>query len=277
MKQVKKAVIPAAGHGTRLLPITKAVPKEMLAIVDKPALHYIVEEAVESGIEEILIITSPSKGSIKQYFSTRGHEEEYNKELLELLKRVKIEFVEQEKASGAADAVMMARKFTKDEPFAVMYGDDIVVNDGGRPCVGQLIEGNGKMGTSILGVQECTVEEAMRYAVIEKGKEQGRIVEVKQIIEKPKDVSTLPSKLSSLGRYVLTPDVYDVIEKAPLFNGEKYLTSALNLLVEKGVHAYVFEGKHYDVGDKQGYIKANIEFGIKRFGSSMTDYLKTLI
>ena len=276
MKKVSKAVIPAAGHGTRFLPVTKAIPKEMLAIIDTPAIQYIAREAADSGIEEILIVINRSKEVVRRYFETDEASCAAEKELNELLERVRFRFAYQEEATGTANAVMLAREFTEDEPFAVMYGDDVIVNDK-RPALAQLIEAYAATGANIVGVQERSREEAAKYAVIKKGERQGNMVRALDIIEKPSP-DEMPSTLSSLGRYVLTPEIYDAIERAPLFRGEKYLTHAISALAKEGkVYACEFEGRRYDIGDKFGFLQANIEFGLSRFGDEMMNYLRTLI
>lgn len=275
MQKVKKAVIPAAGHGTRFLPVTKAIPKEMLAIIDRPALQYVAEEAAASGIEEILIIISREKDVIKHYFSAECEHSVAERDLNALLRRVKFSFVYQDVADGTAGAVSLAKEFTGDEPFAVMYGDDVVINDGGKPCLKQLIEAYEQTERTVLGVQNRPPEEAAKYAVIKKGAENGRLTEVLDIIEKPSP-DNMPSTLSSLGRYILTPDIYEAINRAPVFRGEKYLTHAIDLLTEKGVYAYDFEGTRYDIGDKFGFLQANVELGLMRFDGKMRDYLLAL-
>lgn len=275
MQKVRKAVIPAAGHGTRFLPVTKAIPKEMLAIIDRPALQYVAEEAAASGIEEILIIISREKDVIKHYFSAECENSVAERDLNALLRRVKFSFVYQDVADGTAGAVSLAKEFTGDEPFAVMYGDDVVINDGGKPCLKQLIEAYEQTERTVLGVQNRPPEEAAKYAVIKKGAENGRLTEVLDIIEKPSP-DNMPSTLSSLGRYILTPDIYEAINRAPVFRGEKYLTHAIDLLTEKGVYAYDFEGTRYDIGDKFGFLQANVELGLMRFDGKMRDYLLAL-
>lgn len=275
MQKVRKAVIPAAGHGTRFLPVTKAIPKEMLAIIDRPALQYVAEEAAASGIEEILIIISREKDVIKHYFSAECEHSVAERDLNALLRRVKFSFVYQDVADGTAGAVSLAKEFTGDEPFAVMYGDDVVINDGGKPCLKQLIEAYEQTERTVLGVQNRPPEEAAKYAVIKKGAENGRLTEVLDIIEKPSP-DNMPSTLSSLGRYILTPDIYEAINRAPVFRGEKYLTHAIDLLTEKGVYAYDFEGTRYDIGDKFGFLQANVELGLRRFDGKMLDYLLAL-
>lgn len=277
MDLVKKAVIPAAGHGTRFLPVTKAMPKEMLAVIDAPAIQYVVSEAAESGVEEVIIVINRSKEVIRRYFEPDGASCPAERELAELISRVKFRFVYQDEATGTANAVMLAREFTGDEPFAVMYGDDVIVNEGGKPCLAQLMDAYALTGRSVIGVQERPREEAAKYAVVKKGRAEGRLTEVLDLIEKPSP-DKMPSTLSSLGRYVLTPAIYDAIERAPEFRGEKYLTHAIALLAgEEGVYAYEFEGKRYDLGDKFGFLQANIEEGRRRFGTKLDTYLKELM
>lgn len=277
MDLVKKAVIPAAGHGTRFLPVTKAMPKEMLAVIDAPAIQYVVSEAAESGVEEAIIVINRSKEVIRRYFEPDGASCPAERELAELISRVKFRFVYQDEATGTANAVMLAREFTGDEPFAVMYGDDVIVNEGGKPCLAQLMGAYALTDRSIIGVQERPREEAAKYAVVKKGRAEGRLTEVLDLIEKPSP-DKMPSTLSSLGRYVLTPAIYDAIERAPEFRGEKYLTHAIALLAgEEGVYAYEFEGKRYDLGDKFGFLQANIEEGRRRFGTKLDTYLKELL
>lgn len=277
MDLVKKAVIPAAGHGTRFLPVTKAMPKEMLAVIDAPAIQYVVSEAAESGVEEAIIVINRSKEVIRRYFEPDGASCPAERELAELISRVKFRFIYQDEATGTANAVMLAREFTGDEPFAVMYGDDVIVNEGGKPCLAQLMDAYALTGRSVIGVQERPREEAAKYAVVKKGRTEGRLTEVLDLIEKPSP-DKMPSTLSSLGRYVLTPAIYDAIERAPEFRGEKYLTHAIALLAgEEGVYAYEFEGKRYDLGDKFGFLQANIEEGRRRFGTKLDTYLKELL
>lgn len=276
MKKVRKAVIPAAGHGTRFLPVTKALPKEMLALIDTPALQYVAQEAADSGIEEILVVINREKELIRRYFCKEEATCAAERELDDLLERVRFDFVYQDEADGTAGAVLLAREFTADEPFAVMYGDDVIVNDGGEPCLKQLIRAYGRTGKTMLGVQERPRQEAAKYAVIRKGRTEGRLTEVLGIVEKPSP-DDMPSTLSSLGRYVLTPDIYGAIERAPVFRGEKYLTHAIDLLTDEGVYAYDFEGVRYDIGDKFGFLQANVEMGLRRYGARMTDYLRGLV
>lgn len=276
MALITKAVIPAAGHGTRFLPVTKAVPKEMLAVIDRPAVHYIVREAMESGVTEVIFVVNGAKESIGRYFGNDGGGACGDIELEEILDKVKFRYVTQEVADGTAGAVYLARNFTADEPFAVMYGDDVIINDNCAPCVAQLAEAYSRVGRTVLGVQDRPASEAVKYAVIKKGRQMGRLTEVLGLVEKP-SAEDMPSTLSSLGRYILTPEIYLSIEKTPLFRGEKYLTDAIVGLLDNGVYAYEFEGRRFDLGDKFGFLQANIETGIKRFGGKMTAYLESLL
>jgi UTP--glucose-1-phosphate uridylyltransferase len=279
MNKLQKAVIPAAGYGTRFLPVTKAVPKEMLAIVDKPALHYIVEEAVESGLTDILIIINEGKDAVNNYFGDnpiyrklQGHPN--LKETEYLLQRAHITYVIQKVLNGNGAAVQLAKDFVNNEPFVVLFGDDIVYNPG-NPCSKQLIDAYMNTGKTILGVQDVAAEEAVKYGVVKKGTENGRYCEVKGIVEKP-SIDKLPSTLCSLGRFLLKPNIFDALERAPLKNGELYLTDALDIICrEDGLWAYRFEGRRYDIGDKFGFMQANIEYGLRSaYGEKLKEYLK---
>jgi len=281
MNKLKKAVIPAAGLGTRFLPVTKAVPKEMLAIVDKPALHYIVEEAVDSGLTDILIIINEGKDAVNNYFGDnpiyrklQGHPN--LKDIEALQSRAHITFVTQQVLNGNGAAVQLAKDFVDNEPFVVLFGDDIVYNPG-NPCAKQLVDAYYTTGKTILGVQEVAAEEAVKYGVVKKGTESGRYCEVKGIIEKP-TIDKLPSTLCSLGRFLLKPNIFDALERAPLKNGELYLTDALDIVCrEDGLWAYRFEGRRYDIGDKFGFMQANIEYGLRSsYGDKLKDYIKKL-
>lgn len=201
-RKVRKAVIPAAGHGTRFMPITKSVPKEMLVLVDKPAIHYIVEECAESGIEEVAIIVSRGKEAIERYFTPTLND---TPELKALLKKIKITFITQETLNGTGGAILLTKDFVGDEPFAVLFGDDVVVND--VPCIKQLIDAYDETGKTVVGVQEVENELAVLYGAIEKGESHGRFTEFKNLIEKP-DINNLPSNLVSLGRFVLSDGIF---------------------------------------------------------------------
>lgn len=281
--KITKAVIPAAGYGTRFLPITKGVPKEMLPIVDKPAIQYVVEEAVRSGIKDIVIVISNNKKEIKNYF---GKSEIYDnlkdRTLLEsvdeILDNAKISFVVQEPMRGNGDAVLVAERAVGDEPFAVLFGDDVIYTEG-TPVIGQLAAAYDKTGKTIVGVQKCSPEIASRCGVIRPGKTDGRLTEIIEIEEKP-PVDKLPSDLVSLGRFVLTPDIFRQLRETPLFRNELYLTVALNSLIgREGGYAYEFEGIRYDLGNKLGFCQANVEYGLRSeiFGKEFAGYLKGLV
>jgi UTP--glucose-1-phosphate uridylyltransferase len=269
---VKKAIIPAAGLGTRFLPATKAQPKEMLPIVDKPTIQYIVEEAVASGIEEILIITGRNKRAIEDHFDKSVEledelERSNKEELLELVQNISnmvdIYYIRQKEPKGLGHAISRAKTFVGNEPFAVMLGDDIV--DSEVPCLKQLINCYDKYKTSILGVQEVKKSEVSKYGIVEGIEIEDRVYKVKDMVEKPK-IEEAPSNIAILGRYIITPNIFDVLEKTkPGKGGEIQLTDALKeLSKQEAVYSYCFEGKRYDVGDKMGFLQANIEFALKR-------------
>ncbi|WP_437130913.1 UTP--glucose-1-phosphate uridylyltransferase GalU [Peptostreptococcus russellii] len=274
ISKVKKAVIPAAGLGTRFLPATKAQPKEMLPIVDKPTLQYIIEEAVASGVEEILIITGRNKKSIEDHFDKSVElelelENKGKKELLEVVRNisnmVNIHYIRQKEPKGLGDAIYCARYFIGDEPFAVMLGDDIVDNEGGKPCLKQLIDAYDKYKTTILGVQEVERENTNKYGIVDGVKIEDDVYDVKALVEKP-DPDKAPSNVAILGRYIITPEIFDILgDLPPGKNSEIQLTDALEELSEKNkMYAYVFEGKRYDLGDKQGFLQATVDFALKR-------------
>ncbi|MDN3954742.1 UTP--glucose-1-phosphate uridylyltransferase GalU [Sporolactobacillus laevolacticus] len=269
MKKVRKAIIPAAGLGTRFLPATKALPKEMLPIVNKPTIQYIVEEAVDAGIEDIIIVTGKGKRAIEDHFDN-AYELEQNlaqKGKLDLLEKVResskvdIHYIRQKSLKGLGHAVWCARKFIGDEPFAVLLGDDIVQN--GKPCTQQLIEQYEKTGCSTIGVQAVPIEQTSRYGIINYASQEGRLFNVKQFIEKLKQ--NPPSNLAIIGRYVLAPEIFAFLDKQELgAGGEIQLTDAIQKLNEsQGVYAYAFEGKRYDVGETHGFVLTNIEMALK--------------
>lgn len=289
MKKVSKAIIPSAGFGTRFLPVTKSLPKEMLPIFDKPNLQYIVEEIADSGIKEILIITNKFKKVIEDHFDrayemehilkTSGKMDEYE-QIKAIANLANVYYIRQKKMRGSGDAVLTARSFVGDEPFAVLYGDDLIYSDG-KPCTQQLIDAYNTTGRSIVGVQSVPESEVSKYGIIKPGAVKGRYSEVKAFIEKP-SIKDAPSRLASMGRYVLTPDIFDELEI--LSNNldkskELYLTDAIAALADKaGVYAYEFEGQRYDVGDKSGYMEASIEFALrdKKEHDKLAKYLKEL-
>ena len=269
---IKKAVIPAAGLGTRFLPATKAQPKEMLPIVDKPTIQYIVEEAVNSGIEEILIITGRNKKSIEDHFDKSVELEEElessNKdELLELVQGISnmadIYYIRQKECKGLGHAISLARSFAGNEPFAVMLGDDIV--DSNVPCLKQLMNCYDKYNASVLGVQQVNKNDVSKYGIIDSIEIEDRVYKVKNMVEKPK-IEEAPSSIAILGRYILTPNIFDILDRTkPGKNGEIQLTDAIKELSKNEViYAYNFEGKRYDIGDKFGFLQANVEYALKR-------------
>lgn len=285
MKQVKKAIIPAAGMGTRFLPATKAMPKEMLPIVDKPTIQYIVEEAIASGIEDIIIVTSHTKRAIEDHFDINFELEESLKKSgkLELLEKVKeaeidIHYIRQKEPKGLGHAVWCARKFIGDEPFAVLLGDDIVQAD--TPGLKQLIDKYNKTGNSVIGVQTVGDNETDRYGIVDPTSKDGRLYQVKEFVEKPK-LGTAPSNLAIMGRYVLTPEIFNHLDKQQIgAGGEIQLTDAIQMLnEEQQVYAYDFEGKRYDVGEIMGFVKTTVEFALndERIKDEFEVYLKSLL
>ena len=271
MQKIRKAIIPAAGLGTRFLPATKAQPKEMLPIVDKPAIQYIIEEAVESGIEEILIITGRNKRSIEDHFDRSIELELQLKEqgkydllgLIEDISNVTIHFIRQKEAKGLGHAVLCAKQFVGDEPFAVMLGDDIV--DAEVPCLRQLMDVYKDCPGSILGVQEVPKDKVSSYGIVNPRAVKHNIWQAIDLIEKP-SIEEAPSQLAVLGRYILEPEIFDLLAKTkPGRGNEIQLTDAIcGLAVDHKVYAYNFKGRRYDIGDKQGYLEATVEFALKR-------------
>jgi UTP--glucose-1-phosphate uridylyltransferase len=271
MKKVKKAIIPAAGLGTRFLPATKAMPKEMLPIVDKPTIQYIVEEAIEAGIEDIIIVTGKGKRSIEDHFD---HAFELEQTLLEkgkfeLLNKVQetsimadIHYIRQKEPKGLGHAVWCARNFIGNEPFAVLLGDDIVEAE--VPCIKQLIEEYNHTHSSIIGVQQVPENETHRYGIIDPLEKYNRSYQVRNFVEKPKPGSS-PSNLAIIGRYVFTPELFMFLDKQEIgAGGEIQLTDAIQKLNQiQRVFAYEFEGERYDVGEKLGFIETTIEFALK--------------
>ncbi|GLC28686.1 UTP--glucose-1-phosphate uridylyltransferase GalU [Clostridium omnivorum] len=270
--KVKKAIIPAAGLGTRFLPATKAQPKEMLPIVDKPTIQYIIEEAVASGIEEILIITGRNKRAIEDHFDKSVELENElashgKDEMLSMIKDISnmanIYYIRQKEPKGLGHAISCARTFVGNEPFAVMLGDDVV--DSKVPCLKQLIECYNEYKTTILGVQEVPSQEVSKYGIVKGMHIEDRVYKVKDLVEKPK-VEEAPSNIAILGRYIITPQIFNVLETtAPGKGGEIQLTDALRTLITgEAMYAYNFEGRRYDVGDRLGFLEATVEFALKR-------------
>lgn len=270
--KVRKAVIPAAGFGTRMLPASKSVPKEMLPIYDKPTLHHIVKEVVDSGITDILIIISKDKGSIEDYFDVNFELEyelnkkssEISREIHELSKMANIYTIRQKKKNGLGDAIKYAESFVGDEPFAILLGDDIIYNTSDElPCIKQMADIYEKEETPVLGVQEVSWDDVDKYGIVNGVKTSDRITEVESLVEKPSREEAT-TNLAILGRYIVTPDIFPILhETKPGKNNEIQLTDALNKLAEKRkMIAYDFIGKRYDVGNKLGFVKATVDFAL---------------
>lgn len=270
--KVHKAIIPAAGLGTRFLPATKAQPKEMLPIVDKPALQFIIEEAVASGIEEILIITGRNKKSIEDHFdkSVELELELEHKGKLDLLEQVRqisdmvnIHYIRQKEPKGLGHAIYCAKSFIGDEPFAVLLGDDIVHGD--KPCLKQMLEVHDEYKTSVLGVQTVPDSDVHKYGIVEGKQIEDRVYKVRSLIEKP-SLEVAPSNVAVLGRYIINPVIFDILENTkPGKGGEIQLTDALNVLAQQeAMYAYDFVGKRYDIGDKVGFLEATVDFALAR-------------
>ena len=273
MQKVTKAVIPAAGLGTRFLPATKACPKEMLPIVDKPTIQYIIEEALASGIKDILIITGHNKRSIEDHFDYNPELElnlrEHGKdELLALVKEIgdiNLHYIRQKEPKGLGHAILCAKSFVGDEPFAVLLGDDVVYNEE-KPCLEQLLDVYDATGASVLGCQTVPQDKVSSYGIVaSEATKDERIFKVNDMVEKPA-VEEAPSRLAVLGRYVITPEIFAILEQtAPGRGGEIQLTDALKVLAkEQAMYAYDFVGRRYDVGDKQGYLEATVEYALRR-------------
>ncbi len=283
--KVRKAIIPAAGLGTRFLPATKAQPKEMLPIVDKPTIQYIIEEAVASGIEEILIITGRNKKSIEDHFDKSVElemelEKSGKQEMLELVRgisdMVDIHYIRQKEPRGLGHAINCAKSFVGNEPFAVMLGDDVV--DSEVPCLKQLINCFNEYKTTILGVQTVEFDNVNKYGIIDGLPIENRVYKVKKLVEKP-SVEEAPSNIAILGRYIITPQIFKVLENTkPGKGNEIQLTDALETLIKsEAMYAYNFEGRRYDVGDKLGFLEATVEFALKReeLREEFIEYLNT--
>jgi len=288
MQKVRKAVIPAAGYGTRFLPATKATPKEMLPIVDKPTIQYIVEEALASGIEEILIISGHAKRAIEDHFdSAPALEMELERKgkdaLLQVVREtaaIKIHYIRQREMKGLGDAILCAKAFMEGEPFAVLLGDDVVYNEPGRPALRQLIDVYEATGGSVLGCQTVPQEKVSSYGIVDgSATDNPRMLKVLDMVEKP-TVEEAPSQMAVLGRYVITPQIFSILENTlPGKGGEIQLTDALRVLAHREpVYAYDFEGTRYDVGDKLGFLKATVEYALRRpdLGGAFKNYLQNL-
>lgn len=286
--KVTKAIIPVAGFGTRFLPVTKALPKTMLPIVDKPTIHYLVEEAVASGIEEIIIITGQDKKAIEDYFNSSKELEQHliktgKHDLLEMIQQISamadIHYVTQEQALGLGHAVYSTRQLIgKDESFAVLLGDDIVCSI--EPCLSQLIEIFTKYQANIIGVQNVPDSEVINYGIVSGKRITDRLAKVVDLVEKP-DKKNAPSNLAILGRYIIHSNVFDILKTTKSgAGGEIQLTDALRELNKtQDIYSYIFEGTRYDAGDKLGYLKATIDFALhdEKIGADLKNYIKKII
>lgn len=287
MKKIRKAIIPAAGLGTRVLPASKAIPKEMLNIVDKPAIQYIVEEAFNSGIEEVLIITNRGKGAIEDHFDHAFELEtklEGNADKADILDSVKacsnfgnIYFVRQKETGGLGHAVLCAKAFVGDEPFAVLYGDDVIISD--TPVTKQLIDAYEKYGKGAVGVKEVSDEAIVKYCSLAVEHLEGKNYSCNDMIEKPSK-DEIMSNFSILGRVVMPPEIFDILENTPKGAGnELQLTDAMKVLAQRdGVIAVDYDGTRYDMGNKFGILQANIEVGLKHpeVSKELKEYIKTI-
>ncbi|MDE7390568.1 MAG: UTP--glucose-1-phosphate uridylyltransferase GalU [Lachnospiraceae bacterium] len=285
--KIRKAVIPAAGLGTRVLPATKAMPKEMLPIVDKPAIQYIVEEAVNSGITDILIITNRGKGLIEDHFdrapelefalSSRGKTDVYN-EVVGISKLANIYFVRQKETKGLGHAISCARDFVGNEPFAVLYGDDVIIGE--EPACGQLIKAYGEFGSGVLGIKKVAEKDISKYSSLKVENIHDNIFKCTDMIEKPQTPEEVLSLYSILGRCVLPPEIFDILDRtAPGAGGEIQLTDAMRELAQtKGMAAVDYTGIRYDMGNKLGIMQAAVETALKHdeIGQSFKEYLKEI-
>ncbi|AHF08107.1 UTP--glucose-1-phosphate uridylyltransferase GalU [Desulfitobacterium metallireducens] len=288
MRKIRKAVIPAAGLGTRFLPATKAQPKEMLPIVDKPTIQFIVEEAVNSGIEDIVIVTGRNKRAIEDHFDRSMELESFLKnggklELLDMVqdiaRLVDIYYVRQKEALGLGHAIYCARKFIGDEPFAVLLGDDVIHSE--VPCLRQMMNHYERYGASIVGVQQVPLEETSKYGIVDGTEISDRLYSASDLVEKPQPEESPASRLAIMGRYILNPEIFDILERVePGKGGEIQLTDGLReLLKTQEILAYNFEGRRYDVGDKLGFVQATIEYALRRedLSEDLMSYLKNLV
>ena len=284
-KRIRKDVIPAAGYGTRFLPVTKAIPKEMIPIVDKPVIQYIVEEALQSGIEEILIITGHGKRAIEDHFDTnidlelqlRQQGKDQLLHLVQDISSINIHYIRQKHMRGLGDAIRCAESFIDNEPFAVLLGDDVVYNPE-QPALKQMMDAFSRLGATMLGCQEVPQELVSRYGIVQgQPTDDDRVVKLIDMVEKPA-VDEAPSRLAALGRYILTPDTFEILRRVqPGKGGEIQLTDALRLMADReAVYAYTFSGRSYDTGNKLGFLKATVEYALRRddLGEAFREYLR---
>ncbi|AQM59864.1 UTP--glucose-1-phosphate uridylyltransferase GalU [Clostridium baratii] len=287
-QKIRKAIIPAAGLGTRFLPATKAQPKEMLPIVDKPTIQYIIEEAIDSGIEEILIITGRNKKCIEDHFDrsvelelelAKAGKDKMLEMVHDISNMVNIHYIRQKEPKGLGHAIHCAKAFVGDEPFAILLGDDVVYNEE-KPCLKQLIDCYDEYKTSILGVQTVQEENVSKYGIVDGINIEDRVCKVRGLVEKPKKEEA-PTNVAILGRYIVTPRIFEILENTkPGKGNEIQLTDALlELIKHEAMYAYNFEGRRYDVGDKLGFLEATIEYALRRddLKDSFIEYLNKII
>ena len=285
---IKKAVIPAAGLGTRFLPATKAQPKEMLPIVDKPTIQYVIEEAVKSGIEDILIVTGRGKRAIEdhfdksfelEYFLSQKKMEKELEELQDISNLANLHYVRQKDPKGLGHAILCAKPFVGNEPFAVMLGDDIIINNE-QPCLRQLINVHNKYRSSVIAVEKVPMENISSYGCIKPKLIEEAIYLIEELVEKP-EREKAPSDLAIIGRYIITPEIFEILENTePGKGGEIQLTDALSKLNRRqAIYGHQFSGRRYDVGDRLGYLKAIVELALERddLKDRFREYLKSII
>ena len=288
MRKIRKAVIPAAGLGTRFLPATKAQPKEMLPIVDKPTIQYIVEEAIKSGIEDIIIVTGRNKRAIEDHFDRSMELEVFlernaKDELLDLVQDIArmadIYYVRQKEALGLGHAIYSARKFIGNEPFAVLLGDDVIYSE--VPALRQMMNQYERYGASIVGVQEVPLQDTSKYGIVDGEKFADRLYRAKNMVEKPRSEDAPETHLAIMGRYILNPEIFDILSVLPPGKGgEIQLTDGIQELGRyQEILAYEFEGRRYDVGDKLGFVEATIEYALRRgdLSEDLMNYLRVLV
>lgn len=288
MRKIRKAVIPAAGLGTRFLPATKAQPKEMLPIVDKPTIQYIVEEAIQSGIEDIVIVTGRNKRAIEDHFDRSMELEAYlekqaKEELLDLVQDIArmadIYYVRQKEALGLGHAIYSARKFIGNEPFAVLLGDDVIYSE--VPALRQMMKQYERYGASMVGVQEVPLEDTSKYGIVDGEKFADRLYRAKNMVEKPRSEDAPQTHLAIMGRYILNPEIFKILSVLPAGKGgEIQLTDGIKELSRyQEILAYEFDGRRYDVGDKLGFVEATIDYALRRedLSEGLTNYLRSLV
>ena len=287
--RIKKAVIPAAGLGTRFLPVTKSMPKEMLTIIDTPAIHYAVKEAVDAGLDDIIIITGRGKRAVEDYFDespeiemhlAKQKKDDLLRTIREISSMANVHYIRQKEPKGLPDAILVAEKHIGDEPFAVLLGDDIIVSE--TPCVKQLIDVYTQYHSSVIAIQDVPREKINRYGAVKATKitpDTKELYQVEHIVEKP-SIAEAPSTLASIGRYVFTPEIFDAMKRTkPGVNNELQIADSINILcASQKVYAYSFKGIRYDIGDKLGYIQAIIDFALKNdeLKTEVSAYLKSL-